>query len=159
MTETSLFRKMTMIRTQVMTLNSQCRTLCSLYKIISKKTRSQTQETHWLIHEVSSKIELLINLFKMIFLKSASSFSSGLVQPADQPGPILHTAANAASLTLNYFLISLQSYSIFFLFNFLLTDSNTFIITTLSHSILFYCHWEWWHFFKRGICYGYSAPN
>src|SRR5438046_10155444 len=74
----------------------------------------------------------------MMFSKSASSFSSDLVQLADQPGPILHTAANAAFLTSNYFLISLQSYSIFFLFNFLLTDLNTFIIIILSHSILFF---------------------
>src|SRR5438046_8303716 len=74
----------------------------------------------------------------MILLKSASSFSSDLVQLTDQSDSILHITVNAAFLTFNYFLISPQSYSIFFLFNFLLTDLNTFIIITLFHSILFF---------------------
>src|SRR5947207_7831489 len=95
----------------------------------------------------------------MTLLKSASSFSSDLVQLADQPDSILHTAANAASLTFNYFLISSQSYSILFLFNFLLTNLNTFIIIILSHFILFSSIVIENNdiFLKRSICYRYGA--
>ena len=56
----------------------------------------------------------------------------------------------------------LHSFILFFLFNFNYASSS-FHIFRLEHTLLIlyflslYSHWEWWHFFKRGICYKYDT--
>ena len=56
----------------------------------------------------------------------------------------------------------LHSFILFFLFN-LNCASTSLYILKLEHALLIlyflslYSHQEWWHFFKRDICYRYSA--
>ena len=55
----------------------------------------------------------------------------------------------------------LHSFILFFLFNFNCA-STSFYIFRLEHALLIlyffslYSHWGRWHFFKRGICYGFG---
>ena len=58
----------------------------------------------------------------------------------------------------------LHSFILFFLFNFNCASMSLYILR-LDHALLIlyflslYSHQGRWHFFKRGICYGYSAAT
>ena len=139
MTLISLFRCMMMIRMQSMILSSvnfqQLQPSCC-------SKNSAASQSEW--HEACD----LSYSFDIHVLNEACDLSAVRIQ--------------LCSLILCVIWYCLHSFILFFLFNLNCTSTSLYILR-LEHTLLIlyflslYSHWEWWHFFKRDICYRYET--